>query len=178
MATVELITKNAQGGLEKHAVGLPIGTIFWTAAKTPPPHSLAAHGSNVSRTTYAKLFAAIGTTWGAGNGSTTFTLPDARGRVPWGDVSEYVGTYYSAGLPNISGEIKLHGSQIRSVVYSVSESFESLKTNSNATNGTNVIEQQSVGIIKLNASRSSAIYGASTTVQPPALVLLPCIVYE
>lgn len=51
---------------------------YWTSA---PSGYLIEDGSAVSRTTYADLFAAIGTTYGAGNGSTTFNLPDSRGRV-------------------------------------------------------------------------------------------------
>lgn len=61
--------------------GLPVGTSlegYWTTA---PPGFLLEDGSAVSRTTYASLFAVIGTTFGAGNGSTTFNLPDSRGRV-------------------------------------------------------------------------------------------------
>ncbi|WP_428834875.1 phage tail protein [Pseudomonas fulva] len=46
---------------------------------TPPPGWLKRNGAAVSRTTYAALFAKIGTTWGAGDGSTTFNLPDGRG---------------------------------------------------------------------------------------------------
>jgi microcystin-dependent protein len=49
------------------------------AMSTAPSGWLVANGSAVSRTTYAALFAAIGTTYGAGDGSTTFTLPDLRG---------------------------------------------------------------------------------------------------
>jgi microcystin-dependent protein len=44
-----------------------------------PPGWLLCNGTNVSRTTYASLFAAIGTAWGGGDGSTTFNLPDMRG---------------------------------------------------------------------------------------------------
>ena len=51
---------------------------YWTAA---PTGYLLEDGSAVSRTTYASLFAAIGITYGAGDGSTTFNLPDSRGRV-------------------------------------------------------------------------------------------------
>ncbi len=51
---------------------------YWSSA---PTGYLAEDGSAVSRTTYASLFALIGTTYGAGNGSTTFNLPDSRGRV-------------------------------------------------------------------------------------------------
>lgn len=46
-----------------------------------PPGYLLCDGSQVSRTTYAALFAAIGTAHGSGNGTTTFHLPDSRGRV-------------------------------------------------------------------------------------------------
>ena len=60
---------------------LPAGTSiagYWT---TLPTEYLLEDGSAVSRTTYADLFAAIGTTYGVGDGSTTFNVPDSRGRV-------------------------------------------------------------------------------------------------
>ena len=53
-----------------------VGTLKYFAGSTPPANTLACDGSAVSRTTYPELFAAIGTTWGAGDGSTTFNLPD------------------------------------------------------------------------------------------------------
>lgn len=60
------------------------GVIQMFAGATPPAGWLLCDGSAVSRTTYATLFAAIGTTWGVGDGSTTFNLPDLRGRAPIG----------------------------------------------------------------------------------------------
>jgi microcystin-dependent protein len=57
----------------------PPATIIWTARSTAPPGYLLANGAAVSRTTYAALFAAIGAYYGAGNGSTTFNVPDIRG---------------------------------------------------------------------------------------------------
>jgi hypothetical protein len=60
-------------------VGTPAGAIMPFAMNSAPTGWLAADGSNVNRTTYAALFTAIGTTYGAGNGSTTFALPDLRG---------------------------------------------------------------------------------------------------
>ena len=63
---------------------VPIGTILDFAAATAPTGYLVCDGSAVSRTTYSKLFAVIGTTWGAGNGSTTFNVPDFRGRTSIG----------------------------------------------------------------------------------------------
>ena len=63
----------------------PAGQVIRCAgAGTPPGRWRECNGQNVSRTTYAALFTAIGTAWGAGNGSTTFSLPDLRRRVPVG----------------------------------------------------------------------------------------------
>lgn len=59
----------------------PPGTISFTAVETADEGHLLCYGQNVSRTTYARLFARIGTRFGAGDGSTTFGLPDGRDRV-------------------------------------------------------------------------------------------------
>ena len=58
---------------------LPAGSVLYMAKNTAPTGFLKANGAAVSRTTYAALFAAIGTTFGAGDGATTFNLPDLRG---------------------------------------------------------------------------------------------------
>ena len=60
--------------------GVPAGTIINVAMNAAPTGYLKANGAAVSRTGYAALFAAVGTTFGAGDGSTTFNLPDLRGR--------------------------------------------------------------------------------------------------
>lgn len=57
---------------------LPIGLVFPFAGSTIPANFLECDGSAVSRTTYADLFTVIGTTYGTGDGSTTFNLPDYR----------------------------------------------------------------------------------------------------
>lgn len=59
--------------------GVPAGTVVAFAGASAPTGWLVCSGAAVSRTTYAALFAAIGTTHGAGDGSTTFNLPDLRG---------------------------------------------------------------------------------------------------
>ena len=56
----------------------PAGTVCWSARSTAPSGYLICDGSTVSRSLYAKLFSAIGTTFGNGDGSTTFKLPDLR----------------------------------------------------------------------------------------------------
>ena len=60
---------------------IPVGAILDFAGTTPPDGWLLCGGQNVSRTTYALLFACIGTTWGAGDGTSTFAIPDLRGFV-------------------------------------------------------------------------------------------------
>lgn len=62
----------------KGGPGVPVGSVFWLATQTAPEGYLICDGSAVSRTEYADLFAAIGTTFGTGDGSTTFALPNLQ----------------------------------------------------------------------------------------------------
>jgi microcystin-dependent protein len=74
------------------AVGfVPVGVVVPFAGSTSPAGWLLCFGQAVSRTTYAGLFATLGTQYGEGDGSTTFTLPDMRGHV-------------AAGRDNMGGE--------------------------------------------------------------------------
>jgi microcystin-dependent protein len=70
-----------------------VGKIAMHGGATAPAGWLLCDGSAVSRQTYAGLFAVLGTTWGAGDGSTTFNLPDIRGRAP-------IGAGQGSGLTN------------------------------------------------------------------------------
>ena len=63
---------------------VPAGVIEMFGGSTAPSGYLICDGSAVSRTTYSKLFTAIGTTYGAGDGSTTFNVPNLKGRVAVG----------------------------------------------------------------------------------------------
>jgi len=62
----------------------PSGAVIMFAGPTTPTGYLACDGSSVSRTIYPNLFAALETAWGAGDGSTTFNLPDLQGFFPFG----------------------------------------------------------------------------------------------
>lgn len=63
---------------------LPAGSIMAWASNTAPSNWLVCDGSAVSRSLYASLYATIGDTYGAGDGTTTFNLPNLKGRVPVG----------------------------------------------------------------------------------------------
>ena len=90
-----------------------IGTFCF---ETPPAGWLLADGTEVSRTTYARLFAAIGTTFGAGDGSTTFKLPDLRGEFIRGadfghgvDPDRVLGSAQGDAIRNITGAFSACG---------------------------------------------------------------------
>ncbi|MDX1070531.1 tail fiber protein [Sinorhizobium medicae] len=75
--TLDVYSKSEVDGLASSST--PAGTVIFYAKSTAPTGYLKANGAAVSRTTYADLFAVIGTTFGTGDGSTTFNLPDLRG---------------------------------------------------------------------------------------------------
>lgn len=75
---------------------VPTGAMLDFGGTVAPTGFLGCDGSNVSRATYADLFTAIGTTWGAGDGVTTFTLPDFRRRVAVGSGGSGTGTLGNA----------------------------------------------------------------------------------
>ncbi len=66
---------------EQLGIAAPVGKVDAYAGATAPAGWLLCDGSAVSRSAYPRLFALVGVTYGPGNGSTTFNLPDARGRV-------------------------------------------------------------------------------------------------
>ena len=91
---------------------VPSGAVMYFAGQTAPTGWLKANGAAVSRTAYAALFAAIGTTYGAGDGSTTFNLPDLRGEFMRGwddgrgiDRGRAFGSAQGDAIRNISGSI-------------------------------------------------------------------------
>ena len=76
----QALTTNGSGALAFATIGgVPTGAVFYFAASTAPAGFLKCDGTPVSRTNYSALFAVIDITYGAGNGTTTFNLPDLRG---------------------------------------------------------------------------------------------------
>lgn len=118
-------------------------------------------GAIVSRTTYAALFAIYGTTYGAGDGETTFQLPDCRNRTFWG-AANY--GYIEAGLPNVTGTLTFGG-------YGSLTGTGAFKTRSGSTSYNASPNSTSSGkqTIDFGLSRSNAIFGSSETVQPPSI---------
>ena len=100
------IILDGTNGIETPAInaGNIVGEVAFFGMTTPPAGWLKANGAEVSRTTYSALFDAIGTTFGAGDGSTTFALPDMRGEFPRGwDDGRGVDSGRSFGLNQTDG---------------------------------------------------------------------------
>jgi microcystin-dependent protein len=90
------------------SAGVPPGSMVDYAAASPPSGWLSCDGAAVSRTTYAALFAVIATTWGAGDGSTTFNVPDFRGRAAVGAGTGTVSETQAAANFNTSDTITVN----------------------------------------------------------------------
>ncbi len=148
-------------GIANYEIGLPQPTF----SNTLLSNEIWLEGQEVSRKTYEKLFTIYGTTYGAGDGSTTFNLPDCRNRVLWGSTSF---GYINAGLPNIEGSLSFSGIDPNTFTGSASGAFS--KSNSGGS-GNKHDRWVSGGTINVNfnAARFNPIYSASSTVQPPAI---------
>lgn len=157
-------------------VGVPIGTILPFAGNSSFPEGwLLCNGASVSREMYPNLFAVIGTTYGAVDDD-HFNLPNLHERFIEG--SDTSGAVKEAGLPNIEGRLA-----ISQEVVSASGGLQDKISGSGAfsdgsSSGARYATTQSVGEatssadnIVFNASRSSSVYGKSTTVQPPAVTM-------
>lgn len=116
----------------------PPGAVSMFAANAAPTGWLECDGAAVSRTTYAALFAVVGTTWGAGDGSTTFNVPDLRGEFVRGwdhgkgtDSGRAFASSQTDALQNITGSFEV----IRSAIANASGPFTSATISGAASTG-------------------------------------------
>ena len=153
---------------------VPVGTIIAYAGSKTPTGFLDCSGASLSPTTYSNLFNVIGTTYG-GNGTTTFNLPNLNNN-SFLEGSDTVGTVKSAGLPNITGRVSHFAGQ--NIFGSASGAFYlgDVVTGSQSA-GTSDGAKTARGDFKMDASRSSGVYGNSTTVQPKSVTVKYCIKY-
>ena len=102
-ASVSAVEVDNSGNITFSSSGLvPTGTLLDFAGTSAPTGFLPCNGSAVSRTTYAGLFAAIGVTWGSGDGSTTFNVPDFSRRTAVGSGGTGTGVLGNA-VGNVGG---------------------------------------------------------------------------
>ncbi|XZG68890.1 phage tail protein [Chitinibacteraceae bacterium HSL-7] len=152
------------------------GELFYHAGDTPPDGALVCNGALISRTAYAALFAAIGTKYGAGDGTSTFALPDLRGEFMRGaDMGRGVDTGRAVGTTQrgsfVVGEVggstsvlalKMDGMKGANVFFDASAETGTLQTNSAVG--------QSVGVA------ANSVYAGVT--RPRNVSGLACISYR
>jgi phage-related tail fiber protein len=152
----------------------PAGTVIWTARSSAPTGYLKANGAAVSRSTYATLFSAIGTIYGAGDGSTTFNLPDLRGEFirGWDD-----GRGVDSGRAMGSNQAFSTSASDLSVSPSSHSHSYSDETN-NGTGGGQGGGGANTGtqtLSKTTGSQSLSVVSSATETRPRSLALLACI---
>ncbi len=168
------VTATAFAGDGSGITGLPpvpTGAVFMFMANTAPTGYLKANGSTISRTTYADLFAVVGTTFGVGDGSTTFQIPDLRGEFlrSWDD-GRGVDTARVFGSAQSDG-IKTHygtGS------FTTSNSGSPSNPGGKLT-GAHAVPTSSPGFTNMNGVTTE--YAGETETRSRNVALLACIKY-
>ncbi len=157
---------------------VPSGVVIPFAGSTAPQGYLLCDGSEVSRTDYPYLFNTIGTTYGEGDGSTTFNLPNLQDKFVQGaSDTNTIGTVKTAGLPNITGSFTILGNSNGGAWGTGNGAFNNISSGSSRYFDSSSKGGTSTGGYSFNASRSSSIYGNSDTVQPPSVVMNYIIKY-
>ena len=167
--------------------GTPVGSI--RGSLYLPKGYIKANGATVNRADYPRLVKWINDNnlwtddtgsnlglFGKGNGSTTFVLPNLVGRIM--QMSDYAGKTIVVGLPNITGSFGAvipynHTKHTSGAIYGAT-----IETNTDDASSTpERLPSKIMYGFGFDASRSNSIYGASTTVQPPAITYIPIIRY-
>ena len=167
--------------------GPAVGDYTFTAASVAPVGTLKCNGAAVSRTTYATLFALIGTDFGVGNGTTTFNLPDMRGEFPRGwddgrgiDAGRAIGSAQAAAMLNHthSGTTSSDGSHTHplTAVTSTGSTAGIAIASQAPTSGAAYIASAGAHTHTLTTGNPSA--GGDTETRPRNIAMLICIRYQ
>ncbi|PIT58333.1 phage tail protein [Snodgrassella alvi] len=156
----------------------PAGAVQFFAMETAPIGWLKANGAVISRTLYANLFAAIGIRFGAGDGKTTFNLPDLRGEFLRGwddgrgvDTGRIFGDTQADAIRNIVGQSEVFHVQTLGNRYNTNGAIETLR--SEVRRGSvNVGESDNLSTIHFDASR---VVPTASENRPRNIALLACI---
>lgn len=145
-------------------IGFKTGDIKIQTTSTIPSGWLLCNGAGVSRSTFSNLFTKIGTTYGTGDGSTTFNIPDLRDRYIIGANTNALGTQVAEQLPNLTGDV----GGVRPTSTAPSGAFSH---GSGVIKFSNAPSEVWLDMSSLNASLSNSIYTNSGKVYPLSLAL-------
>lgn len=155
------------------------GEILHVAGSVPPSGTLAANGQTISRATYANLFAAIGVTFGAGDGSTTFLVPDLRGEFIRGvDSGRGVDTGRVMGSAQIATQIVTDATVPAMGYPGIYTSDIRYNDQSVGLEGATLVAvSQRIGASVSLSSDANSLQHYKGTVRPRNIALLACIQY-
>ena len=177
MAYYATYMPNELGELQKVVINAGVGFVLPFYGETAPPGTLACDGSEISRAAYDELFAVLGTKAGAGDGSTTFNLPDFRGEFIRGwdagrgvDVGRVLGSYQPG--TKITGEVGTAEYNDVQSPFNVSQIYGDPPYENTGQFNTGVC---TVSPAVVTDAPAAAYW---RTVRPRNIALLWCIIYE
>ena len=173
------LTWKASSGGTGGSQDTPVGLISWFPIITPPTGWLVADGSTISRTSYADLFAVIGTTYGAGDGTTTFKLPDLRSEFLRGwDAAG--GTARGCDLGRVFGSSQTDTMERHCHILDTGSSGSSGHTTwaCTATGSGGVQGALNYSGLTVRRCGLSSTVGTGDETRPMNVALLPCIKYQ
>lgn len=173
MAYYATYMPNELGELQKVVINAGVGFVLPYYGETAPPGTLACDGSEISRTAYDELFQVLGTKAGAGDGSTTFNLPDLRGQFVRGagGNAAALGVKQGDAIRDIVGDIYARDGQ--AVCGSTSGAFVVTVTDETfSPNGRIRTFPSSISF------RASEVVPTDVENRPVNVALLWCIIYE
>lgn len=137
------------------SLDLPIGTVVPFASDTVPSGWMLCDGSAVSRTLNADLFGTLGTSFGAGDGSTTFNLPDLRGRAP---VGKNASTFATLGATGGVEAVTLTSAQSGMPAHA-----HSMSGNAGGGGGVNTFSVQAFGPVNFQINNTGTASGVNAS---------------
>ena len=164
-------TADANGNVTIQAGGsVPVGTIIAYGGVSAPEGYLICNGGAISRTQYSALYGVIGTRFGAGDGSSTFNIPNMHHRFLEGTTTAgEVGNYVSAGLPNIEGFQNFSGVVVYGGYYGAFSAIAMVDSNMDLKEPHIQSATRQYTQVRINAYLCNSVYGNSTTVQPSSV---------
>ena len=179
MAYYATYMPNELGELQKVVINAGVGFVLPYYGETAPPGTLACDGSEISRTVYDELFAVLGTKAGAGDGSTTFNVPDLRGmfiRGTGGNAAE-LGVEQGDAIRNLFGAYEIMNPS--NDVYLISSAngifYQTMNDGENRTSLQRNSTEYQGNTIHVDTSR---IVPVANENRPVNVALLWCIIYE
>ena len=167
--TVNDVGPDEKGNIKVELDAFEVGDIKWSSVDLTQVGWLVANGGEVGRDTYTDLNALYekkNYPYGAGDGVTTFNLPNLIGRFPEGALE--AGGYKEAGLPNVEGSTsitRVNGFRTNGAFYD----------NGEMNISSSFVQNDRALSLGFDASKSNSIYGSSDTVQPPSTLLIPYV---